>query len=146
MGVIELAPTLLKIKVMKSKQYFQLDKVHSVTLTYEQVSDYKWVPEIPAQPKFNFFGIQYGMTEPIPAGWSDYEHGRFPKPTSYFDQYSWYRVDEVNKQIYTKAHVEIRFGYKESIGVRFDTNKEADDYVNSLVEASGKEFSIIINK
>ena len=127
------------------KQYFQLDKVHSITLSYERESDYAWVPEIPARPK-TFLGIQYGVTEPIPAGWSEYEGGRWPEPTSYFERYSWYRVDEVNKKIYTKAHVEIRFGYKESIGVRFDTNKEAEDYVNELVNASSKTFSVIINK
>jgi len=128
------------------KNYFQLDKVHSITLTYERESSYKWYAEIPAKPKINFLGIQYGMTEAVPAGWSDYEGGAWPKHTSYFDGYKWYRVDEVNKKIYHKAHVDIRFSYKEGIGHNFDSNQEAQQWVDELIASSDKKFTVIINK
>jgi hypothetical protein len=127
------------------KQYFQLDLVHSITLTYEKESSYKWYAEVPARPR-TFLGIPFGMTEAIPAGWSDYEEGWWPKPSSYFDDYNWYRVDEVNKKVFNKAHVDIRFSYKEGIGVRFDSNEEAEKYVNELVESSNKKFTVVINK
>jgi hypothetical protein len=132
------------------KQYFQLDKVHSITLTYEkQYNGWEWFPEVPSRPK-KFLGIDVGVllgvTESIPAGWSEWEDGARRKPSSYFDSYEWYRVDEVNKKLFSKPHVEIRFGYKESLGVRFETDKEAEEYVNGLVEASNIKFAVIINK
>lgn len=127
------------------KNYFQLDLVHSITLTYEHETSYKWYAEIPAKPK-TFLGIQYGMTEAVLAGWSDYEGGKWPKPTSYFDGYKWYRIDEVNKKIYNKAHVDIRFSYKEGIGHNFNSNEEAQKWVDELILSSDKKFTVIINK
>ena len=127
------------------KQYFQLDLVHSITLNYETKTNFKWYAEVPARPR-TFLGITYGMTEAIPAGWSEYDEHRYTKPSSYFDEYTWYRVDKVNKKIFNTAHVDIRFNYKEGIGVRFDSNKEAEKYVNELVNASTKKFHVIINK
>lgn len=127
------------------KNYFQLDLVHSITLTYERESSYKWYAEVPAKPK-TFLGIQYGMTKAIPGGWSDYEGGRWPVPTSYFDGYKWYRVDEANKKIYNKAHVNIRFSYKEGIGQNFNSNEEAQKWVDELILSSDKKFTVIINK
>jgi hypothetical protein len=127
------------------KHYFELDKVDSITITMEKESLYRWFFEIPARPK-TFLGIKYGMTEAIPAGWSDYKEGYNPKPSSYFDDYKWYRVDEVAKKIYNKAYVEIRFGYKQSIGKNFESNEEAQAYVDELILSSDKKFTLIINK
>jgi hypothetical protein len=127
------------------KNYFQLDLVHSITLTYETETGYKWYAKIPAKPK-TFLGIQYGMTKAIPAGWSDYECGWNPVPISYFDKYKWYRIDEVNKKIYNKAHVDIRFSYKEGIGHNFNSNEEAQKWVDELIASSDKKFTVIINK
>lgn len=127
------------------KNYFQLDKVQSVTLRYERETGYKWFAEVPSRPR-TFLGIPFGMTEAIPAGWSDYESGRNPLPSSYFNDYDWYRVDEVNKKIYNKAHVDIRIGYKEGIGCQFESNEEAQKYVDELIASSDKKFTVIINK
>ena len=126
------------------KNYFQLDKVHSVTLKYEQET-HKWFNEVPAKPK-TFLGIRYGMTKAISAGWSDYEDGRYPRPSSYFNDYVWYRVDEINKKIYSTAHVDIRFNYKEGIGCNFESNEEAQKYVDDLINTSDKQFHVIVNK
>lgn len=128
------------------KNYFQLDKVSAITLTYERETSYKWFPAIPAKPKM-FLGIQWGMTEAIPAGWSEYEDTRyFRKSSSYFDDYSWYRVDEVNGKVYNKAHVHVHLNYKEGIGVNFDSNEEAQQWVDDLIASSDKKFAVIINK
>jgi hypothetical protein len=127
------------------KQYFQLDLVHSITLNYETKTSYKWYAEVPARPRI-FLGIPFGMTKAIPAGWSEYDEPNRTTPSSYFDGYDWYRVDEVNKKVFNKARVDIRFSYKEGIGVQFDSNEEAEKYVNELVESSNKKFTVIINK
>lgn len=134
------------------KHYFELDKVDSITLTGERETSYRWFPKIPAIPK-TFLGIRYGMNEAIPAGWNEYidnngneyrEWNR--KQASYFNDYSWYRVCDNSKRIYNKAYVEIRFGYKQSFGVNFNSNEEAQKYVDDLINSSDKQFHVIINK
>ena len=82
----------------------------------------------------------------IIAGWSDYDSGQNRKPTSYFDDYTWYRVDDVNKKVYSRAHVEIRLGYKQSFGVNFESTEAAQAYVDDLILGSDKKFTVIINK
>lgn len=134
------------------KHYFELDKVESITLTGETETNYRWFPETPASPK-TFLGIRYGMTEVIPAGWNDYiddneneYNTHWRKPVSYFADYSWYKVCDITQRIYNKAHVEIRFGYKQSVGVNFNSNEEAQKYVDDLINSSDKQFHVIINK
>mgnify|MGYP006167187237 FL=1 len=127
------------------KNYFQLDKVSAITLTYERETSYKWFSAIPAKPKM-FLGIKYGMTPAILGGWSEFENGHVRKQSSYFADYSWYKVDEVNKKVYNKAHISIRFNYKESYGINFNSNEEAQQYVDDLIASSDKKFTVIINK
>jgi hypothetical protein len=132
------------------KHYFELDKIDSITLNGETESSFRWFPEIPARPK-TFLGIKYGMSETIPAGWNDNidDDGNEYRPwnrrqSSYFNNYSWYKVTPF--RIYNKAHVEIRFGYKQSFGIQFESNEEAQAYVDDLILGSDKEFHVIINK
>lgn len=134
------------------KNYFQLDKVNSITLTYERDAGYIWKEAIPAREK-QFMGIKYGMYPAVPAGWSEYEKEdkydlKRRVQSSYFDNYSWYRVDEVNKKVYNKAHVDIRFSYKEGIGQNFESNEEAQQWVDDLIftAAPDKKFTVIIKK
>jgi hypothetical protein len=133
------------------KTYFELDKVDSITLSMEKESDdYYWKEAVPARPK-KFLGITIGTRPEVPAGWSEYEEEyeedyRRRKQKSYFDQYSWYRIDEKTKQIFIKPHVEVRFGYKQSIGRRFESDTEAQSWVDELIQSSPKQFHVIINK
>ena len=133
------------------KHYFELDKVDSITLTNERETGFRWFHEIPSRPK-TFLGIKYGMTEVIPAGWNEHvDNGdeynyHWRKQSSYFADYSWYRVCNDTKRIYNKAHVEVRFGYKQSLGVNFNSTEEAQEYVDELISSSDKQFHVIINQ
>jgi hypothetical protein len=133
------------------KHYFELDKVDSITLTGERETEYRWFQEIPSRPR-KFLGFQIGKTSAIPAGWNEYvdENGNEKyqddrTKTSYFEGHKSYRVDEVNKRIYNKAHVEIRLGYKQSFGINFIDNTEAQKYVDDLINSSEKQFHVIVN-
>lgn len=136
------------------KNYFELDKVDSITITMETETSYRWFSEIPARPK-TFLGIQlWNMHPAVPAGWNDniddngneFQYRTWSrKQSSYFKDYPWYRVDEVNKKIYNKAHVVIRLGYNQSFGKRFESNDQAQAYVDDLILGSDKEFHVIIN-
>jgi hypothetical protein len=117
----------------------------------ETETSYRWFPEIPARTK-TFLGIKIGTTPAIQAGWNykidddGNEYLRYcRRQSSYFLDYKWYRVDETTKRVYNKAHVEIRFGYKQTFGVRFESNGDAEAYVDDLISSSDKEFHVIIN-
>ena len=130
------------------KHYFELDKVDSITLTMERNAGYIWKDAIPARPK-KFLGFIIGTKPAIPAGWSEYlEEDQYDLrrrvQSTYFENYKWYRVDESAKQVWHKAHVEVRFGYKQSIGHNFESNEEAQAWVDDLVSSSKKKFQIII--
>jgi hypothetical protein len=141
----------LEKKNKMQKHYFELDKVTSVTLNGERESfSYYWKDAVPARPK-KFLGIIIGTLPEVPAGWSEYkeeyeyEYSR-RKQSSYFEDYKFYRVDEVAKKIYNKAHGEVRFGYKQSIGQSFNSTEEAQAWVDEIIASSDKKFHIIINK
>lgn len=132
-----------------SKHYFELDKVNSITLRFEKESEYRWYEEVPSRPR-KMFGIKIGTIAAIPAGWNSeepeeelrYSHRRVS--SSYFERYKWYRVDETKKRVFEKAYIEIVFGYKQTISTKFETNEEAQEYVNELIQSSEKEFHVII--
>lgn len=132
------------------KHYFELDKIESITLTYETETSYRWMDSIPARPK-TFLGIKYGMEPEIPAGWNDYIKGdgtdRYPwdrKTSEYFEEYNWLKV--LPFRIHNKANVSIYLSYKHTIGTNFDSNEAAQAYVDDLILGSDKKFTVIINK
>lgn len=134
-----------------NKYYFELSKVESITLYMErECTEYYWKEEVPARPK-KFLGFAVGKYPPVPAGWSDYEEEdeydyRKRKQKSYFDQYSWYRADEVTKKIFHKPQVEVVLGYKHSISTRFESDAEAQAWVDELIATSDKKFHVIVKK
>jgi hypothetical protein len=132
------------------KHYFELDKVDSITLTVERNSGFMWKEAIPATPK-KFLGFTIGTKPAVPAGWAEYEEEdkydlRRRVQSSYFENYKFYRVDESAKKVWHKAHAEVRFGYKQSIGKQFESNEEAQAWVDELIASSEKKFQVIINQ
>jgi hypothetical protein len=129
------------------KYYFELDKVDSITLTMERDSEYKWFEEIPDRSR-KFLGLRFGTIKGIPAGWSNYDleyhHYNSRVPTSYFYSYNWYRIDEENKKIFNKAYVEVSLGYKRTISRNFESNEEAQSWVDDLISDSNKKFHVIV--
>lgn len=131
------------------KHYFNLDKVTSITITMEKESPFRWRERISARPK-KFLGITIGYHQPIPAGWNEYVEEdensascKWRKSTDWFDEYSWYRIDHEKLKVFIKPCVTINLGYKESIMTRFESNEEAQEWIDSLVAESGKKFKII---
>jgi hypothetical protein len=133
------------------KHYFELDRVDSITLSMERESfNYYWKEAVPARPK-KFLGIIIGTLPEVPAGWSEYKEEDENdylrrKQSSYFEDYKWYRVDDVAKKLYSKAYVEVYFGYKQSISHNFNSNEEAQAWVDEIIASSNKKFHVIINK
>jgi hypothetical protein len=126
------------------KYYFDLDKVSSITLKLEEKSGYKWCDEVKPQPRY-FLGFQIGWTQGKPAGWS-YEYDDCRRATSYFEDYKSYKVDLVNKKITYKPRVTVVLGYKDSYTNYFNTDYQAQAYVDELIANSKKNFQVIIEK
>ena len=128
-----------------TKYYFDLDKVSSIHLRLETESDYTWYDEIKPQPRY-FLGFKIGQTEGTPAGWSYYSSGRDRTPTQDFAEYKHYRVDLVNNKIFSRPRVTVYLGYRDSYTSYFDTDQEAQTYVDELIAKSTKNFQVIIEK
>ena len=123
-------------------KYFELDKVESMTLTTEKETDYKWFEEV--APTFKtFLGFKYDKKPLTPVGWSDYSDGWCRVQLSYFDRWDCYRVDELNKKVYNKATVALYLGGDNRISTNFNSDTEAEDYVNELMEEAMQEFHYI---
>jgi hypothetical protein len=135
-----------------TKNYFELDKVESITLTHERETRYQWYPTIPSRTR-TFMGIKFGKDPEIEEGWNRYTNDDGTEKyqwdrssTEYIKSCSWYRLDESNKKIYHRAHVTIYLSYKHSLGMNFDSTEEAQAYVDELISSSDKQFHVIINK
>ena len=126
------------------KYYFDLDKVTSISYKLEEKSGYKWCDEVKPQPRY-FLGFQIGQTNGKPAGWK-YEDDNYRRATSYFDDYKSYKVDLVNKKITIRPRVTAVLGYKDSYTNYFDTDQQAQAYVDELISKSKKNFQVIIEK
>ncbi len=128
---------------MTQKIYFNLDLISAIHVTMERETSYKWFDETPAKPK-TFLGIRVGTEPAIPAGWGDWGCGLHRKDFSYFDDYTWYRVDEAEKKIFNKAHVSVHLGSKESVSMHFNSNQEALDWAEGIIIKSGKKLEAVI--
>ena len=127
------------------KYYFDLDKVSSISYKLEEKSEYKWYDEIKPQRKY-FLGLPIGWTEGKIEGWSYWSDGEDRTSTRFFDDYKHYRVDLVNKKIFYRPRVTVFLGYKDSYTSYFDTDHQAQAYVDDLIVKSKKNFQVIIVK
>jgi hypothetical protein len=128
-----------------TKYYFDLDKVSSISYKLEEKSEYKWYDEIKPQRRY-FLGLPIGWTEGKIEGWSYYSNGEDRTSPQFFDDYKHYRVDLVTKEVFIRPRVTVFLGYKDSYTSYFDTDHQAQAYVNELVAKSKKNFQVIIEK
>jgi len=127
-----------------TKHYFETEKIQTVTLTMETLSGMKWLEERP-EKTCKFLGITIRKELRLKEGWGygtyreRYTTDELAKDKPYL------RVDEKEKKVYNKSYVSIYFSYKHSLGARFESNEEAQEYVDELIEQSGRSFNVIIN-
>lgn len=131
------------------KKYFQLDDIISIQFTAERETDYRWKERVPERDK-KFLGFVVGKHPEIPEGWVSGDFGyltddeRIRVDSSYLERYSWLRVDEKNKKIWNKATVEINLAHKDMVSRQFNSNEEAQAWIDEIISESGKKFKVII--
>jgi hypothetical protein len=127
-----------------TKNYFETEKIQTVTLSMETLSGMKWLEERPEKIR-KFLGITISKELRLQAGWGYGTYRERYTTEELAKEWPYLRVDEKEKKVYNKSYVSIYFSYKHSIGARFESNEEAQEYVDELIEQSGRIFNVIIN-
>jgi hypothetical protein len=127
-----------------TKHYFETEKIQTVTLTMESEAGMKWYEERPEDIR-KFLGITYKNELRLQAGWGWQEHRERYTTEELEKEKPYLRVDEKEKKVYNKSYVSIYFSYKHTLGARFESNEEAQKYVDDLIASSDKKFNVIIN-
>ena len=126
-----------------TQHYFETDKIQTVTLTQETEAGMNWYEERP-EKIFKFLMFIVGRIPRADAGWAWDENRERYSSDEIRKEKQYLRIDEREMKIYNKASVSIYFSYKYSLGCRFESNEEAQQYVDKLIEDSGRKFNVII--
>lgn len=127
-----------------TKHYFETEKIQTVTLTMESEAGMKWLKERPEKIR-KFLGITISKEIRLKEGWGYGTHRERYTTEELKMEWPSYRVDEKEKKVYNKSYVSIYFSYKHTLGARFESNEEAQKYVDDLIASSDKKFNVIIN-
>lgn len=131
---------------MEQKIYFDVEKISVIEVRGEKLTDYVFFPEKPSKQTHIFFGlIPFGSTEYLPERWSS-DGDWFYTSDKKIREYSFYRIDEEAKKVYSRAQVVVHLGYKEQVSKLFDSTDEAMEWANHVIETSGKKLELVIDK
>lgn len=130
-----------------NKEYFDVDRIISIWFRPETPIDYiSWVESKPIK---RFFGL-YNTGRFTEAGWIDHSEW---DPTPYSDDdlrrrgYIVYdRNKRINERVCRKAHVKVYLVHDNSIEQSFDSDKQAEEWIETLKTKSGKTFEVAIYK
>lgn len=131
---------------MITKEYFDLSRIVSVYYRPETTCrNFYWVE---SEPIKRFFGL-FNTGRLTEAGWCD---NRDWDGTIYTEDeirsygYKVYSTDErINERICHKAYVKVYLSHDNTIEQAFGTDAEAEAWIESLKEKSGKTFEVAIH-
>jgi hypothetical protein len=128
----------------KGKYYFDVNEIKSIELTFEKVSNYKWREEIPSKTNYLLGFIPIGRTPHRDACWIDGDNDYWGTSDEKIKTWEWYRVQEFPKMVFQKPTVYLNLGYRNSYTHRFETNEEAQEWVDELTMVlPDKHFEVI---
>lgn len=132
---------------MITKEYFDVSRIISVYFRREHTATkFYWQDSKPIK---KFFGlINTGrFTE---AGWLnayDWNEELYTEDEIRGYGYKVYNTDErINERICNKAYVKVYLTHDNSIEQKFETDAEAEAWIESLKEKSGKTFEVVTYK
>ena len=130
-----------------SKYYFDLDRVDCIKLTRSKETAHRWYDEV--KPEYRYFlGFQIGVKSPgRRAGWSEYEDGWGTISTQALSEASRFQIDLERGRVISKAKVTVFSEYngesQAKFSTYFDSDLAAQEYVDSLVKKSNRNFAVI---
>ncbi len=133
---------------MITKEYFDLSRIVSVYFKLETTcTNFYWVESKPIK---RFFGL-FDTGRFTEAGWCDnrdWEDGIIYTEDEIRNYgYKVYSTDErINERICHKAYVKVYLTHDNTIEQTFETDKEAEAWIELLKEKSGKVFQVATYK
>ena len=128
---------------MSGKIYFNTDKVTKIEFRYEEIVDRKFMPANPGKRVHLLWIIPLWKTEDLPDRWVD-ENGY--RENSDIITQKWHRVQELPKILFRRPWVRVNMGYKEEVEEYFDTDIEAQEFIDSIIDTTLHSFELIIVK
>jgi hypothetical protein len=130
-----------------SKEYFDIDRI--VSIWYRPEQPVSWIHWVESKPIKKFFGL-YNTGRFTEAGWvnnsewDDYIYTDDEMRKNGYIVYDW--NERVNDRICKKAYVKVYLTHDNSIEQSFDSDKQAEEWIETLKEKSGKTFEVVTYK
>jgi hypothetical protein len=129
------------------RETFDINEIIGIKLTEErEIDSYEWVDTVPE--KRIFFGM-IKVRSATPAGFLDLGSYR---GTIYTEEeligygYKVYTTDErINSRVCRKPHVKIYLSHELTVDKVFETNHEAQTWIDALKATSGKTFETVVH-
>ena len=132
---------------MITKEYFDVSRIVSVYFRQETTcTNFYWVM---SEPIKRFFGL-FDTGRFTEAGWCDnrdWDEVLYTEDEIRSRGYKVYSTDErINERISHKAYVKVYLTHDNIIEQSFETDAEAEAWIGSLKEKSGKTFEVVTYK
>jgi hypothetical protein len=129
------------------KEYFDVNKI--VSIWYRPEEPISWISWVESKPIKKFFGL-YNTGRFTQAGWVDnsewddhiYTDDQLRK--NGYIVYDW--NERVNNRICRKAYVKVYLTHDNSIEQTFDSDKQAEEWIDLLKSTSQKTFEVATYK
>jgi hypothetical protein len=130
---------------MKIQEHFDPSQIVKIRFTPERPTSFHWVE---AKPEIrSFFGLRVKQ-KATPAGFEDknscFDKGFYSEEDLKRFGYLVYPWGErINDRVCNKPYVEVYLKHENYVNQRFETEKEALEWVESLKDSSGRDFEVI---
>lgn len=129
---------------MGSKVYFNVERVTKIEFSKEFESSYKFYPS-ESRGRFKFLWlIPLWKKDDLPDRWSDSGQYSYYNDDDYMKNDVSYRIQDFPKKVFRRAWVRVSLGYKDNVFQRFDSDQEAQEFVDLIINTATNPFEVII--
>lgn len=134
---------------MESKVWFNIKRITKIRLYYENEVEKTFYPSEPKN-RFKFLWlIPLWKQGNFPDRWIN--NGDDRKSYCYdcnsnYENHERYRIQDFPKKLFLKAAVHIQLDYKDEVSSYFDSDQEAEDFVEDILSQSDHVFEVIKRK
>lgn len=131
---------------MEQKIWFNVNKVSKIELSYESLIEKNYYPS-KSRGRFKFLWlIPLWKKSNLPERWATDEDADWYTDDSEYTFSDSYTIKGDPKKVYYKPWVRVHLGYKDEVFTRFETDEEAEDFVDLVLSQSDHVFEVIKNK
>jgi hypothetical protein len=128
---------------MDAKIYFNVEKISRIEIRFEKLVDKKFFPAELGKRNYFLGFIPLWKDDDLPDRWAE-GNGKYCYDTDYnIRNNNWYRIQEEPKTLFYRPWVRVNMGYKESVIQYFDTDKDAQEFVDLIIDTCSNPFEVI---